>query len=205
MDQPGYDALAQLYADTFPDAFTSPLERAAVDAFLDSLPGPRIVDVGCGIGHVAAHLAERGGTVVGVEPSPNMLALARAAHPRLDLRAGDARLAGLELGGFDGALARYSLIHLPPNEVRAVLRDWHARLPDGAALLIAVQSTDEPGVHPFDHVVAPSWRWHPDALAEAVTDAGFTEQWRLISRPDGQAHHRFPELHLAARKPTELL
>lgn len=198
MTQPGYDSLAQLYADTFPEPFTSPVELAAADAFLAALAGPRVVDVGCGIGHVAAYLAERGSTVVGVEPSANMLALARAAHPDLDLRAGDAGLLGLDLGRFDGVLARYSLIHLPPDEVRAALTDWHVRLPDGAVLLLAAQSADEEGMHEFDHLVARAWRWHPDALAEAVRDAGFTELWRMISRPDGL--HRFPEVHLAAVK-----
>jgi len=41
------------------------------------LLGRRVLDVGCGTGRVAAALAERGARVWGVEPSPEMAALAR--------------------------------------------------------------------------------------------------------------------------------
>jgi SAM-dependent methyltransferase len=41
------------------------------------LAGRRLLDIGCGTGRVAAALAERGSRVWGVEPSPEMAALAR--------------------------------------------------------------------------------------------------------------------------------
>lgn len=202
--QPGYDALAERYAQTFPTPFQTALERRAVDAFADMVletprtPSPVVIDVGCGTGGVAAHLNGRGIRVRGVEPSAGMLAIARAQHPALDLTPGDAGLSGLDLSSVGGIIARHSLIHLPPNQVRATLTDWATRLPVGAVVLISAQSSDEPGVHEFDHLVARAWRWHPDALALAVTDAGFSELWRAVSRADDD--HRFPEVHLAAMR-----
>src|SRR5215216_6240607 len=41
------------------------------------LVGRRVLDIGCGTGRTAAALAERGARVWGVEPSPEMAALAR--------------------------------------------------------------------------------------------------------------------------------
>ncbi|MBM7368276.1 class I SAM-dependent methyltransferase [Gordonia hydrophobica] len=200
--QPGYDALADLYDRTFPDPFTTPLERRVVDAFADAVAASDhsalVIDVGCGTGGVAAHLADRGLTVRGVEPSTGMAAIARDKYPHLSVSHGDAALNGLDLGAVRGIVARFSLIHVPPARVREILAEWANRLPIGATLLVAAQSSDEPGVHEFDHTVAKAWRWHPQALAEAVTTAGFQELWRTVSRPD--ADHRFPEVHLVARR-----
>ncbi|MGB3699345.1 MAG: class I SAM-dependent methyltransferase [Gordonia sp. (in: high G+C Gram-positive bacteria)] len=201
-EQPGYDALADEYARRFPSPFLTGLERGAIDAFIDLVRGstlaPTVVDVGCGTGGVAAHLAERGLTVRGVDPSARMLAIAQTAHPDLNLTVGDARLDGVDLASVDGVVARHSLIHLAPTRVREVLDDWARRLPVGAVLLVSAQSSDESGVHEFDHAVARAWRWHPDALADAAAAAGFIELWRTVSRPD--ADHRFPDVHLAARR-----
>ncbi|GAA2386610.1 class I SAM-dependent methyltransferase [Gordonia cholesterolivorans] len=202
-DQPGYDALADLYDRTFPDPFQTALERRAVDAFadmvLESRPDEGVVDVGCGTGGVSAHLAGRGLSVCGVDPSAGMLAVARRRHPQLTLRTDDARLVTVDLSRVGGVVAQHSLIHVPPDEVREILVDWSARLSAGAVVLISTQAADEPGVHEFDHAVAKAWRWHPDALADAVVAAGFAEIWRTVSRAD--ADHRFPDVHLAARRP----
>ncbi|WP_019201084.1 class I SAM-dependent methyltransferase [Tsukamurella sp. 1534] len=201
MTQPGYDALAATYEETFPDPFYSPLERRAVDAFADAVGErdgvPRVIDVGCGTGNTARHLSERGLTVDGVDPSVEMLAIARNKHAGITFHDGDHRLAGVDLGTVDGVLARFSLIHVRPEEIPPVLADWRRRLPAGALLLVAGQANDEAGVVEFDHAVAPAWRWHPDSMAATLAAAGFAEVWRTVSRPD--ATHRFPEYHLLAR------
>ena len=45
---------------------------------------PRVLDVGCGDGTLAARLAASGGIVTGLDPAPAALERARAAHPELD-------------------------------------------------------------------------------------------------------------------------
>jgi trans-aconitate methyltransferase len=52
--------------------------------------GERIVDLGCGTGHLTAKIAERGAAVIGIDASAEMLRQARENYPRLDFRVGDA-------------------------------------------------------------------------------------------------------------------
>lgn len=64
--------------------------REVVD-ILEPGPGERILDLGCGTGHLTQEIAARGAAVVGVDHSPAMIAQARAAYPALDFRVADAR------------------------------------------------------------------------------------------------------------------
>ncbi|WP_138845204.1 class I SAM-dependent methyltransferase [Rhodococcus pyridinivorans] len=205
MTQPGYDALADLYVELFPDPYLTPLERHTVAAFSEMVCQSQVqgvvLDVGCGPGYVAADLAGRGLDVIGLDPSTEMLRIARGAYPALRFVRDDARLGSDELRDVvpSAIIARFSLIHVPPFEIPGILDGWTERIPSGGVVLIVGQTTDIPGeVVEFDHAVAPAWRWHPDRLAAALSDAGFDEVWRTVGRPD--ADHRFPDLHLAARR-----
>src|ERR671938_445846 len=62
------------------------LEHADFLALLPSVQGRRVLDLGCGAGQLALHLATQGAAeVIGVDLSQQMLKLARAerAHPRV--------------------------------------------------------------------------------------------------------------------------
>ena len=203
MTQPGYDALAERYAAMFPGPYQSAIERHAVAAFVETIDADGvIVDVGCGLGHVTADLARRGLDVLGCDPSPAMLAIARDGHPHVQFVDDDATLTRIETP-IAAIIARFSLIHIAPDRLVGVVRSWADRLRPGTPVLIAAQSCDTPGrAISFDHAVAPAWRWHPDELARVLTEAGFDEEWRIVNRPD--AIHRFPAVHLLARRrPTE--
>lgn len=52
--------------------------------------GSHVVDLGCGNGALTEQLAARGYDVLGVDASPEMLALARQSHPELSFAAGNA-------------------------------------------------------------------------------------------------------------------
>ncbi len=53
--------------------------------------GERILDIGCGTGHLTAQIAESGARLVGVDRSPEMVSAARKAYPNLQFEVADAR------------------------------------------------------------------------------------------------------------------
>jgi trans-aconitate 2-methyltransferase len=63
-------------------------------ALLDLLaprPGERILDLGCGTGHLTAQIAALGAEVIGLDASPAMVEQARRTYPQLTFVVGDAR------------------------------------------------------------------------------------------------------------------
>lgn len=205
--QRGYDEAAAMYDELFPSGYASDVERSALALFADqvrsrNLDGP-VLDVGCGAGHIARDLAQRGHSVIGLDPSAQMLALARSYYPRLIWLEDDARLVRLPdaTPPLAAVVARFSLIHVDPADLDDVLAGWHRRLQPGGLVLTAFQCTDDSGapVVEFDHKVARAWRWNPDAMSDTLVHTGFAERWRLLTRPDST--HRFPECHLVHERP----
>ncbi len=58
---------------------------------LDPRPGERILDLGCGTGHLTHAIAASGAQVVGIDSSPEMIAAAHAAYPDITFHLMDAR------------------------------------------------------------------------------------------------------------------
>jgi trans-aconitate methyltransferase len=54
-------------------------------------PGERILDLGCGTGHLTAEIAATGAIVTGVDRSAEMIAEAKAKHPGIEFEVRDAR------------------------------------------------------------------------------------------------------------------
>jgi trans-aconitate methyltransferase len=52
--------------------------------------GERIVDLGCGTGHLTAQIAQRGAAVIGIDASAEMVRQARENYPDLEFRVADA-------------------------------------------------------------------------------------------------------------------
>jgi trans-aconitate methyltransferase len=57
---------------------------------LDPKRGERILDLGCGTGHLTAQIAARGAVVTGLDASVSMIAQARQNYPKLKFALGDA-------------------------------------------------------------------------------------------------------------------
>ncbi len=58
---------------------------------LSPKPGERILDLGCGTGHLTARIAELGAEVIGIDASAEMIAQARKNYPDLRFEIQDAR------------------------------------------------------------------------------------------------------------------
>jgi len=57
---------------------------------LSPQPGERVLDVGCGTGHLTALIADRGAETVGIDVSPAMIEQARMNFPKLEFQVADA-------------------------------------------------------------------------------------------------------------------
>jgi trans-aconitate methyltransferase len=66
-------------------------QGASLLELLAPRPGERILDLGCGTGHLTAQLAAAGAEVVGLDASPAMIEQARRSYPQLRFGRADAR------------------------------------------------------------------------------------------------------------------
>ncbi|HET6867247.1 MAG TPA: methyltransferase domain-containing protein [Solirubrobacteraceae bacterium] len=93
------------------------VERASPTA------GEYVVDIGCGTGNAALLAAEHGARVIGVDPAPRLLAVARAAADERRLEAtfelGDAADLPVPDGQIDLAISAFGLIFAPDPRAAA--------------------------------------------------------------------------------------
>ena len=99
------------------------LNRARLDhlASLELLPTrERILDVGCGVGHLAAALSRMGFSVVCVDGREQNIASLRSRYPSLVAHVADVETDGLHcLGAFDAILC-YGLLYHLENPIKAL-------------------------------------------------------------------------------------
>lgn len=96
---------ANLYDDKH--AYVFGYGREVVD-MLDPKPGERILDLGCGTGHLTQEIADRGAQVIGVDSSREMITQARARYPVIEFRLTDARVMKFETP-FDAVFSNAAL------------------------------------------------------------------------------------------------
>ncbi len=139
-----YDRVAGEYARRIAGELAhKPLDRTLLDQFADRIRGAGpVADLGCGPGHVARYLAEREVEVSGLDLSPAMVTQARALHPGVPFRVGDLTALDVPDGAWAGAVAYYSLIHLPRGTVVTALREVARTLRPGGLLLVAFHIGD---------------------------------------------------------------
>lgn len=109
-------------------------------ALLDLSGAHQILDVGCGNGKITAEIAARvpEATVVGVDPSQDMIAFAashygRAVRPNLSFEVADAR--ELPYGEEFDLVVSFNALHWIPNQQKALQSLRHAMRPGGRAQL----------------------------------------------------------------------
>jgi ubiquinone/menaquinone biosynthesis C-methylase UbiE len=190
-----YDGLAVTYAG-LPrnDLNTLPLDRAVLAAFAESVQaagGGPVAELGCGPGPVTAHLRNLGLDAFGIDLSPVMIDLARAAYPDLRFEVGSMDALDVPDGTLCGVVSWYSVIHAPPQDVPTYLAEFHRVLAPGGSLLLAFFESEGGPVTPFDHAVTTAYRWPIDELAGLAYKAGFTEVGRMLREPtEGERFRR---------------
>jgi SAM-dependent methyltransferase len=188
-----YDAVAEQYARQIGHELAGkPVDRALYALFAELVGADgTVADVGCGPGHVADHLASLGLTVLGVDASPGMIAVARRRYSKPRFAVGTFAALPADDGGWAGAVVPYSIIHLDRAQRRAAALELARAIRPGGWLLVAFHIDDaEHAVGSVAHLT--EW-WDSDVdldfhfidPAEVSGDleaAGFT----LMSRTDRQ-------------------
>jgi ubiquinone/menaquinone biosynthesis C-methylase UbiE len=113
---------------------------------LNTLPkGSKILDVGCGTGHLTNWIKERGFDVYGIEPSTKMLGYAKLNFPEIEIKQGISSQISYPDNYFDLIVAFEVLRYLDKEENRKSFKEFHRILKkDGRFFITQVNrfSTD---------------------------------------------------------------
>lgn len=91
--------------------------------------GERILDLGCGTGHLAYRIEESGAHVVGIDASRRMIQIARRNFPGIQFQVADATSFRFR-EPFDGIFSN-AVLHWIARPAKAVDCVWRALRPDG--------------------------------------------------------------------------
>lgn len=197
-----YDAVAVQYAEFVREIWDGdPLDRAAWAAFADFVRGRGpVADLGCGPGHLTAHLRSLGLDAFGVDVSPSMISLAREAFPALRFEAGSMAALDLPDASLAGILSWYSVIHTPPAEIPGYFAEFTRTLAPGGYVLLGFFEAGDGPVAEFDHKVTTAYRWPLGELAGIAAAAGLAEVGRMYREPV-EGERPFRQGRLLLRKP----
>jgi ubiquinone/menaquinone biosynthesis C-methylase UbiE len=186
-----YDEIAEWY-DTWIGTHSmsdDPYFRA-VEALIGDVDGLRICDLACGQGRVARHLAAKGASVVGIDVSANLLAIARR-HERIMpygieyIHADVQYLDGVALDPIDGVVCSMALMDIP--DLAATMRSVASLLRPGGWFAFSI-------LHPCFHTSQSGEIETPDGAARTVSRYFVEGHWRSDTRagPPGKvgAYHR---------------
>jgi ubiquinone/menaquinone biosynthesis C-methylase UbiE len=174
-------------------------------------PGERVLDVACGTGIVARNVAPRvgsQGSVVGLDLSPDMIDVARAAPETdglaVEWRAGPAERLPFPDGSFDLVLCQFGLMFF--TDRHAALSEMHRVLrPDGRAVLSVWQGLDR---HPFYQTLHDvSSRRLGKSSVGAVFSLGDSDELRRLLTDAGFQNVEIERVSITARysNPAEFL
>ncbi len=172
-----YDDIVELYASINLDALTDDSNaRRWLGAFAE-LAAPHegtVADLGCGPGHVVDYLSGLGLDVIGYDISPGQIAKARAIFPSLVFHVGNFASLDSEDASLAGIVSRYSIIHVPPSDLRSVFDEWARVLKPDAPVLLSFFGSLTSAAHgtPFDHKVTTAYELFPASIGQQLGETG---------------------------------
>ncbi len=166
-----YAQFAERYAAMTPTKAANAFhERPATQSLLPDVAGRDVLDAGCGPGHYAAWLARRGARVVGIDVTPEMLALARAHVAGLAVTLHEADLERplpLRDAAFDIVLCPLVLDYV--RDLGRTFREFRRAARDGATLVFSMG-------HPM-----MEWAWFGDGVYYDIEAVGM--YWSGFGEP----------------------
>jgi SAM-dependent methyltransferase len=143
--QESYDTIAAEYAKRiYPELKDKPFDRDWLDRFAERVRaiGP-VCDLGCGPGHVARYLRDRGVDVFGLDISPAMVREASRLNPGIQFVEGNMVSLKMKPEALGGIVSFYSIIHLDRGELFKAMAEMRRVLrPNGCALVAFHQGSE---------------------------------------------------------------
>ena len=213
-----YDRVADEYAAHIADELAGkPLDRALLACFAELVSETgAIADIGCGPGHVAEYLHGLGAQVIGIDLSPEMVALARNRAPDVPFETGSMLALAVPDATWGGIVAFYSIIHLPPEARPLALAEFHRALRPGGLLLLAFHIGDIADVGDVGEeqrhldewwgraVSLDVWFLQPAEIEATLRAVGFTIEMSLVRQPYApKVEHQSQRAYILARKPAK--
>jgi SAM-dependent methyltransferase len=204
--QDGYNCVAKEYVERiFDELDNKPLDRQLLDRFQKSVQG-LVCDLGCGPGHVARYLRERGASVCGIDLSPEMIEQAQRLNPGIEFKQGNMLLLDVADEVWGGIAAFYSIIHVPRTEVVDALSEMKRALRPGGLLLLSFHIGDEM-LHVDElwgeKVSLDFIFFRPDEMEGYLKSCGF-EIEEIIERPPYEnVEYQSRRAYIFARKPIQ--
>jgi ubiquinone/menaquinone biosynthesis C-methylase UbiE len=206
--QNSYDKVSEEYTKrVYGELAGKPLDRQLLDRFAESVQALGLAcDLGCGPGHVARYLHDRGVNVCGIDLSPGMIERACQLNPGIDFKQGNLMALNLPDESLGGIVAFYSIIHIPRSDIVNALRELKRTLVSRGILLIAFHIGQET-VHIdawWDNKVSLDFAFfQSDEMTNYLRTAGF-EIEEVIERdpysPD--VEHQSRRAYIFSRKPA---
>ena len=206
--QTGYDKVAAEYAQQFIDELDhKPLDRQLLKRFAQSMQdstGP-ICDIGCGPGETTRYLRDQGvENIFGIDLSAGMVTQARQFNPDIKFHQGDMAALETDDDSWAGIVAFYSIIHIPREDVVAVLREFKRVLKPGGLLFFTFHIGQ-------NAIFVDNW-WEKevainffffetDEMKNYLETAGFEIEDLIIRYPYKDVEHQSQRAYIFARKP----
>jgi SAM-dependent methyltransferase len=156
-------------------------------------PGWKVLDVGCGYGHIAKSVASKAGTVTGVDIRPEAIARAQAQRPGPNIEYVAADFADfIDTRTFDLVIASNVLEHIKDRQ--SFLAKCRRLAP---RIALRVPATDRDWLVPYKEELGLDGRLHPDHEIE-YTEETLTDEVRRAGYRVTRIYEKFGAIHCLA-------
>ena len=207
--QSSYDRIALDYAARIYNELSGkPLDRMLLDDFAARVDGHGpVCELGCGPGHVARYLHDRRVDIFGLDLSPGMLEEARKRNPGMEFRQGNMLALDAPDSSWAGAVAFYSIIHIPKEEIPRAFSEIRRALRPGGLFFLAFHLGEEV-VHEeelWGHKISLDLvLFSRKEVERFLTDAGFSILDSLERDPyPPEVEYQSRRGYILAQKPVE--
>jgi SAM-dependent methyltransferase len=166
--------------------------------------GP-VLDLGCGPGHVARYLHDRGAMVTGIDLAPGMIAEARRLNLDIEFLVADVRDLPVPDGSAAAVVALYCLIHLPADQLVPVFSEVRRVLDEGGRMLVSFHRGR--GVRHVNDFLGSTVSldfhfYEPEDIETATKAAGLTIERIATRHPYHEVEAQTDRFYVLAARPA---